>query len=106
MESFIKAVGFKEYNIVNKFVGKQLEYVTYRHPLNNKELPVILGEHVTLDTGTGLVHTAPGHGEEDFIVGREYNLDVLCPVDARGYMTEEAGEFAGLFYEEANEKNY
>ncbi|NLM33049.1 MAG: isoleucine--tRNA ligase [Acholeplasmataceae bacterium] len=104
VESFVKAVGFKEYNIVNKFVGKQLEYVTYRHPLNNKELPVILGEHVTLDTGTGLVHTAPGHGEEDFIVGREYNLDVLCPVDARGYMTEEAGEFSGLFYEEANEK--
>ena len=57
-----------------------------------------------MDSGTGLVHTAPGHGEDDFVVGKKYNLDILCPVDSRGYMTEEAGEFAGLFYEDANSK--
>ena len=62
----------------------------------------MLGEHVTTDAGTGCVHTAPGHGEDDFIVGQKYGLDVLCPVDEKGVMTEEAGGFAGLFYDEAN----
>lgn len=104
VEDFVKELEFANYKIVNTFKGEALEYVTYIHPLNNKILPVILGEHVTLDSGTGLVHTAPGHGEDDFVVGRNYQLDILCPVDARGYMTEEAGEFAGLFYEDANQK--
>lgn len=104
VESFCKAVGFEDYKIIKTINGKDLEYVTYYHPLFEKECPVILGEHVTLDTGTGLVHTAPGHGEDDFIVGRKYGLEVLCPVDARGFMTEEAGEFTGLFYEEANKE--
>ena len=62
----------------------------------------MLGEHVTTDAGTGCVHTAPGHGEDDFIIGQKYGLDVLCPVDEKGVMTEEAEGFAGLFYDNAN----
>lgn len=92
----------KEYKVLKEVKGKDLEYVTYVHPLNGKVCPVILGDHVTLDSGTGLVHTAPGHGEDDFIVGKAYNLDVLCPVDEKGYMTSDAFEFEGLFYEDAN----
>ena len=95
----------KEYKVLKEVKGKDLEYVTYVHPLNGKVCPVILGDHVTLDSGTGLVHTAPGHGEDDFIVGKAYNLDVLCPVDEKGYMTSDAFEFEGLFYEDANNEN-
>lgn len=91
-----------DFKIVRRMMGKDLEGITYRHPLYDRISPVILGDHVTLDAGTGLVHTAPGHGEDDFIAGKKYGLDVLCPVDSRGYMTAEAGEFEGLFYEDAN----
>lgn len=62
----------------------------------------MLGEHVTTDAGTGCVHTAPGHGEDDYLIGQKYGLDALCPVDDKGYMTSEAPGFEGLFYEEAN----
>jgi len=102
VNSFVEKTGFENVKIIKEVKGKDLEYVTYYHPLNNRICPVILGEHVTLDAGTGLVHTAPGHGEDDFIVGKKYGLDILCPVDDRGYMTDEALEFSGMFYEQAN----
>ena len=95
-------LGWKDYEILRSIKGSQLEYLTAKHPLFDRESLVILGDHVTLEAGTGLVHTAPGHGEDDFIVGRQYNLEVLCPVDHRGYLTKEAHEFAGLYYEDAN----
>lgn len=91
--------------LVQTYQGKALEHIVTKHPLYDRHSPIILGEHVTNDTGTGFVHTAPGHGEEDFIVGMKYKLAPLCPVDSRGYMTAEAGEqLAGLFYQEANTK--
>ena len=104
-EKFIELLGNPEYKVLKTVNGRKLEYVSYAHPLfgENKVCPVILGNHVTLDAGTGLVHTAPGHGEDDFNVGKVYHLDTLCPVDGRGYMTSEAGEFEGMFYAEANE---
>ncbi|MGF1497208.1 MAG: isoleucine--tRNA ligase [Elainellaceae cyanobacterium] len=77
--------------------GKSLEFSTYRHPLFDRESPIVIGgDYVTTESGTGLVHTAPGHGEDDFRVGKRYDLPVLCPVDAAGNFTEEAGPFAGL----------
>ncbi|MFA5006829.1 MAG: isoleucine--tRNA ligase [Candidatus Izemoplasmatales bacterium] len=83
--------------------GSELEGVTYRHPLYDRTSPVILGDHVTTEDGTGLVHTAPGHGEDDFNVGQKYGLPVFCPVDARGCMTADAGpRFAGLFVDDCN----
>lgn len=104
VSKFIELLGNPEYEELKTIKGRKLEYVTYEHPLfgTDKICPVILGNHVTLDAGTGLVHTAPGHGEDDFNVGRAYGLDNLCPVDNRGFMTSEAGEFEGMFYEKAN----
>jgi isoleucyl-tRNA synthetase len=72
--------------------GSDLEGIKTKHPLYNRESPIILGDHVSTETGTGCVHTAPGHGQEDFEVGKKYNLGVLCPVDPKGAFTKEAGE--------------
>ena len=104
LESAAKAIGWENYEIIQTINGASLEGVKYLHKLYNRVSPVILGDHVTLESGTGLVHTAPGHGEDDFNVGKKYGLDILCPVDSRGFMTEEAGEFAGMFYEVANDE--
>lgn len=77
--------------------GKHLEHCTYRHPLFDRESPIVIGgDYVTTESGTGLVHTAPGHGQEDYIVGQRYGLPILAPVDDNGNFTEEAGQFAGL----------
>ncbi len=78
-------------------MGKMLEHCTYRHPLFDRISEIIIGgDYITTDAGTGLVHTAPGHGQEDYIVGKKYNLPILAPVDDGGLLTEEAGQFAGL----------
>ncbi|MDG5788268.1 isoleucine--tRNA ligase [Evansella sp. AB-P1] len=90
------------YEIIKTLKGAQLENTVAKHPLYDRESLVMVGEHVTLDAGTGCVHTAPGHGEDDFIVGQKYGLDVLCPVDDKGVFTEEAPMFEGLFYDTAN----
>ena len=77
--------------------GKALEHSTYQHPLFDRESPVVIGgDYVTTDSGTGLVHTAPGHGQEDYAVGQRYGLPILAPVDGDGNFTAEAGQFAGL----------
>ena len=81
--------------VLASFEGKELEGLKYRHPFMERESPVILGEHVTLEAGTGLVHTAPGHGQEDYVVGLKYGLDILNPVDGAGRFTPEAGKYAG-----------
>ncbi|MEH2294449.1 isoleucine--tRNA ligase [Nostoc sp.] len=79
------------------FKGNDLEHTTYRHPLFDRESPIVVGgDYITTESGTGLVHTAPGHGQEDYIVGLRYGLPILAPVDDNGNFTEEAGEFAGL----------
>ncbi|WP_158737636.1 isoleucine--tRNA ligase [Alteribacillus sp. YIM 98480] len=82
--------------------GRELEHIMTSHPIYGRDSLVILGDHVTLDAGTGCVHTAPGHGEDDYVVGQQYGLETLCPVDDKGYFTKEAPGFEGLFYDEAN----
>ena len=89
--------------ILKQMKGKDLEGLSYRHPLYGRISPCILGDYVSTTDGSGLVHIAPGHGEDDFIVGKEYGLDILCPVDSKGYMTKEAGRYEGMFYQECNE---
>ncbi|MBI3802741.1 MAG: isoleucine--tRNA ligase [Nitrospirae bacterium] len=84
------------------WAGSELEGVLCRHPWLDRDAPVILGEHVTLEQGTGCVHTAPGHGQEDYEVGLRYHLPVYAPVDNQGRFTNEAGEFAGQRVFEAN----
>ncbi len=104
-ETLKKELHFESIKLLKTFKGKEVEGITTIHPFYNRESVVILGDHVTDDAGTGCVHTAPGHGAEDFYIGMKYNLDVLCPVDEKGLMTKEAGEdFEGLPYYEANEK--
>lgn len=77
--------------------GKALEHCKYRHPLFDRESEVLIGgDYITTESGTGLVHTAPGHGQEDYVVGKRYGLPVLSPVDEQGTFTQEAGKFAGL----------
>jgi isoleucyl-tRNA synthetase len=92
-------------DVVARVMGSALEGATYQHPLYDRESPVIIGgDYITTESGTGLVHTAPGHGQEDFIAGQKYGLPVLCPVDEVGNFTAEAGVFAGLnVLKDANE---
>ena len=94
----------KKYELIATIKGKDLENIKYKHPLFDKDCPIILGEHVLATDGTGLVHTAPGHGLEDYVVGIKYNLEPFSPIDEEAKLTSEAGAFAGLFYEDANEE--
>lgn len=108
MEEVGKACGIEKFEILAEMKGADFEYMTAKHPLYDRTSIVLVGEHVTLDAGTGCVHTAPGHGQEDYEICRQYDakgagIGILVPVDDRGCMTEEAGEaFAGLHYSKAN----
>ncbi len=91
------------YEIVARFKGSEMEYLKCRHPLfPDKESVVVLADYVGLDTGTGAVHTAPGHGQEDYMTGLKYDLPSPMPVDATGHFTKEAGRFAGMDIFDAN----
>ena len=102
VEQVMAKAEITDYDIVRTWKGSELAGVVCRHPLYDRESPIIFGDHVTLDSGTGCVHTAPGHGEEDFELGKKYNLGVLCPVNEKGVFTEGAPGFEGLFYDKAN----
>ena len=96
-----------EVKLLKEFTGQELEYVVCKHPFYDRDSLVIVGTHVTNDAGTGLVHTAPGHGVEDYQVCLKYpgrGLEPYCPVDEKGYMMRGTGEgIEGLFYEQAND---
>ncbi len=95
--------GWENFELGKTVLGKELEYLLCQHPFLDRTSTVILADYVALDSGTGLVHTAPGHGVDDFIVGQgKYKLGVLSPVDNQGNLTEEAGQFAGQFVFDAN----
>ncbi len=99
----MQAAEITDYEVVGNIPGSELEYMKTAHPFINRESLVIVGDHVTLESGTGCVHTAPGHGIEDYDVCRNYpEIPIVVPVDADGILTEEAGMFAGLSTEEAN----
>ncbi len=95
--------GIREYEVVAELDPRKLEGLKTRHPLYNRESLIILGAHVTLEQGTGCVHTAPGHGREDFDIGQEYGLETYSPVDDDGRFTDDVEFFAGQFVFEANE---
>lgn len=82
--------------------GKELDGLAVRHPFMHRDAPLVLADYVDLETGTGAVHTAPGHGADDFNTGVKYNLPILNPVDATGHFTAEAGRYAGQFIFDAN----
>ncbi|MGX6970583.1 isoleucine--tRNA ligase [Vagococcus bubulae] len=102
LETVTKEIGWENVSVIKEVKGTELENLTAQHPFYDRESRLILGDHVTLDAGTGLVHTAPGHGEDDYIVCRKYGIDVISPVDSRGCYTDEAPGFEGVFYDKAN----
>jgi isoleucyl-tRNA synthetase len=102
LESVSKTIGWENTEVLQSFKGEELEGVVCQHPFYDRPSPLLLGDHVTLEAGTGCVHTAPGHGEDDFNIGQKYGLPVLCPVDGQGKFTKEAPGFEGLFYDKAN----
>ena len=104
LESIAKEIGWQDYSIEKTYKGEQFEGVEAQHPFYDRPSKLVFGDHVTLDSGTGLVHTAPGHGEDDYWVGLEYGLDVLSPVDSKGHFTNEAPGFEGLFYLKGQKK--
>ncbi|MFZ5697382.1 MAG: isoleucine--tRNA ligase [Pseudomonadota bacterium] len=95
--------GIEDAQVLGHFRGEQLEHLKLQHPFYARQVPMILGEHVTTDAGTGCVHTAPGHGQDDFIVGAKYNLPVDNPVDGNGVFVPGTELFAGQHVNKANE---
>lgn len=101
LKSFSEKIS-EQVEVLERIKGIELEGTACRHPLYDRKSPIILGEHVTLETGTGCVHTAPGHGLEDFSIGHKYKLGILSPVSSKGLLTEEAGEdLKGLYAQKA-----
>ena len=103
-EETLANAGITDYKVLATFTGKELELMTAQHPFLDRESLIIIGDHVTLESGTGCVHTAPGHGVDDFNVCKNYpQIGICVPVDSTGHMTEEAGSIcAGMTTDEAN----
>lgn len=103
IEPTLKAAGIEEYETIGSFTGKELEYCKAQHPFMPRTSLVIVGDHVTLESGTGCVHTAPGYGVDDFEVCKKYpELGIVVGVDGHGVLTEQSGMFAGLKTDDAN----
>ncbi|MGB0892784.1 MAG: isoleucine--tRNA ligase [Parashewanella sp.] len=94
--------GHEEYKVLGQIKGAELELVHFNHPFYDFTVPVVLGDHVTTDAGTGVVHTAPGHGQDDFIVGQKYGIEVANPVGDNGVYKSDTEIFAGQHVFKAN----
>ncbi|MBC1935509.1 isoleucine--tRNA ligase [Listeria grandensis] len=101
-ESLRETLGWEAAEIVKTVRGSELDRVVTKHPFYDRDSLVMNGGHATAEAGTGAVHTAPGHGEDDFIIGQKYGLETLAPLDGRGVFTDEAPGFEGVFYDTAN----
>lgn len=98
------AIGLTQMRVLATRTGKELEGLISRHPFMDRSSPLVLGHHVTAEAGTGLVHTAPGHGPDDFIIGKKYHLPIISPVDGRGHFTSEVPFLEGMSLKEASPK--
>ena len=103
LEKTMKDGGIENYTVKATMKGSEFEYMTARHPFLDRESLIVNAEYVTMDSGTGCVHIAPGFGADDYLVGKQYNMNIVVPVDDRGYQTADAGKFAGMYYEESNQ---
>ena len=92
------ALGWSEHETLYIELGTSFEFSKFKHPIFDRESLAVLADYVSMEEGTGVVHTAPGHGRDDFYTGQKYGLPTLTPVDPRGVLTAEAGEFAGTYY--------
>lgn len=101
-QSVMEQIGHPQAVPVRTLLGSELEHLKFKHPIFERDSLAVTAEYVTTEDGTGIVHTAPGHGRDDFFTGVRYGLPVLCPVDEKGILTEEAGEFAGVSYKDCD----
>ena len=102
----MSAGNIESYEIIKTFRGKDFEYATAYHPFLDRDSLVVCADYVTMESGTGCVHTAPGFGADDYYTGMRYGMKILVPVDDRGYQTEEAGPYAGMYYADSNKAIY
>lgn len=102
LDSLAKEFNWENYEVVDVFSGSEFKGVKYKHVFMDRVAPVVDGFHVTLDAGTGLVHIAPMYGADDFIIGKEYGLEMINGIDDQGVLNELSGPFNGLFFEDAN----
>ena len=102
LDSLAKEFNWENYEVVDVFSGSEFKGVKYKHVFMDRVAPVVDGFHVTLDAGTGLEHIAPMYGADDFIIGKEYNLEMINGIDDQGVLNELSGPFNGLFFEDAN----
>lgn len=104
VKELMEEFGFEKYRVTKKLKSEDLVNVIYKHPFMDRNSKVVIGHHVNLEAGTGLVHTAPSYGEDDFIVGKNNDLPMVNGVDGNGVLNEESGMFKGLFFEDANKE--
>ena len=102
LEKTMAAGGINQYEVVEHFSGTDFEYMTAQHPLLYLDSLLVVSDYVTMESCNGFVHTAPGFGADDYITGMRYHLDMIVPVDDKGYQTADAGKYAGLKYDESN----
>ena len=102
LEKTMKAGGIEEYEIVERHEGRYFEYMTAQHPFLPRESLLVCADYVTMDSGTGCVHTAPGFGADDYQTCRRYGMDMVVPVNDQGRHTDYAGKYAGMLVEESN----
>ena len=102
-EKTMKNGGIENWEVLDTFKGQDFEYMKASHPFLDRDSMLVCAEYVTMDSGTGCVHTAPGFGADDYVTCMRYKMPIIVPVDDKGYQTEEAGKYAGLYYEKSNE---
>jgi len=102
VEKVMKEIGITDYEIIGSEKGKLFEGLKCKHPTFDRDSLIILGSHVLLDEGTGCVHTAPGHGQEDYEIGVKYKIPIFTTLDSQGKFNQEAGKFKGLTYKDGN----
>ena len=102
VDRLLEKFNLENLGVLKKFTGKEIEGVTYHHVALDKECPCLLGTHVTDEDGTGIVHTAGGHGMDDYLVCMKNGMPPICTVDERGYMNEEVGSYQGMFFEDCS----
>lgn len=104
LEGLAEKLGWEDYQVVKHVAGKDLEGLTTQHPYLDRELLVGIADYVTADAGTGLVHTAPGYGDDDYNFGKKYDLPIFAPINDQGVLTKENGDdFDGVFYQKADD---
>ena len=98
--------GIESYEIVARMKGQDFEFMTAQHPFLDRKSVLLMADYVTMDSGTGCVHTAPGFGADDYNTCKRYDIDIVVPVDDRGFQTADAGKFAGMHYTASNDAIY